>query len=62
MIHLGNLARDMMVEEDQLRDKVLPAFHDEQTSRGELAILDCLLAIHKRQRDGIILGMRTSNG
>jgi len=59
MLNIHRLTDDLIVEEDQLRDKCLPAIQDGATSRGELAILDCLLAIHKRQRDGIILGLRS---
>lgn len=62
MISLGNLAQDMMSEERVLEDKVKLATKSLDPALMNAAILECLLAIHKRQRDGIMLALRTSNG
>lgn len=62
MISLGNIMQDMMAEEGVLENRCLKAASDQDITPGEALILDALLAIHKRQRDGIMLALRTSNG
>lgn len=60
MIQLGDMMSGLLREEDELRDRaVMPAIRDPTTTLGEVAIIELLTAIHKRQRDAIMLNLRT---
>jgi len=60
MISLGNVARELFDEEIELNKAGLDALGD--VSNDTILIFTALQAIHKRQRDAIMLGLNTSNG
>lgn len=60
MINIQSLINGMMDEERDLNKQGLDALGD--VSNDTILLFTALQAIHKRQRDGIILGLRTSNG
>ena len=52
----------LMEEEGVLEQQAIKAATELDLTPGEALIADILLAIHKRQRDSIMLSLRTSNG
>lgn len=60
MIQLNDLMRGMIDEEHELNKQGLDALGS--VSDDTILLFTALQAIHKRQRDGIMLALRTSNG
>jgi len=57
MLNLKKLGEEIEAENQELRDKALRAITSPDVSIGDLVIIDCLLAIHRRQGDEILIKM-----